>query len=260
MFATTMSDQIPNPAAAVEVRGLKKSFHHVQALRGIDFVAASGRVTALLGPNGSGKTTAIKILMGLLRADAGSARLGGLDCFADRVPAKRLVGYVPDEPIYYEYLTGREVLQFVGEMHGLEPGEIAQRTGPLVTALDLAGALGDFAANYSRGMKKKLSLAAALLHAPPVLLLDEPANGLDPYAIVALRDLLRARAEAGASVLFSTHLLDQAERFCDDAIIIAAGQVVAAGPIAELKARLCAGGSLEDVFFKVTQKAEPAAT
>lgn len=245
----------PSPTGAIEVRGLKKSFHHVQALRGVDFAARAGKVTALLGPNGSGKTTAIKIIMGLLRADEGSATMGGLDCFNDRVEAKRYVGYVPDEPVYYEYLTGREVIHFVGEMHGLRREEIEPRTNPLIASLDLGNALSDFAANYSRGMKKKLALICAFLHEPPALLLDEPANGLDPYAIVALRDLLKARADAGAAVLFSTHLLDQAERFCDDAIIIAAGQVVAAGPIGDLKASMCAGGSLEDVFFKVTQNA-----
>ena len=193
------------------------------------------------------------MLIGQLRPSAGTASVAGLDCFAQRAEVMRITGYLPDEPVFHDYLTGRELLGFVAGLHGLSGAELRERADPLVARLELGGAIDDYAVNYSRGMKKKLALAMALLHRPRLLILDEPANGLDPYAARELLALVREQATAGTTVVFSTHLLEQAERISDRAAILAHGRLVAAGTIAELRQRAAAGGSLEEVFFAVTR-------
>ncbi len=242
------------------VSGLGKRYGDFAAVEGLDLQVPAGTILALLGPNGAGKTTTIRMLIGQLRPSAGSATVAGLDCFARRDEVMRITGYLPDEPVFHDYLTGRELLGFVGGLHGLEREEIRLRADPLVARLELGTALDDYAVNYSRGMKKKLALAMALLHRPRLLILDEPANGLDPYAARELLALVREQAAAGSTVLFSTHLLEQAERISDRAAILAKGRLVAEGTIGELRER-AAGGGLEEVFFAVTQPeaaAEPA--
>lgn len=213
-------------------------------------------LVSLLGPNGAGKTTTIRMLMGILRPSGGTASIAGHDCFSERPEVMVHVGYLPDEPIFYDYLKGREILEFVGEMHGLAGDEIERRANVLVERFDLEDALTDFAVNYSKGMRKKLALTCALLHEPSVLVLDEPTNGLDPYATRTVHALLRERAAQGASVLFSTHLLDQAERLSDRVAILFEGRLAAFGPLEDLRARLAPGGSLEQVFFAVTSETE----
>jgi len=174
-----------------------------------------------------------------------------LDCFADRAEVKRYVGYLPDEPVFYDYLRGGEILRFVGEMHGLRPAEIERQAQPLVDRLDLADALGEYAVNYSRGMKKKLAAICSLLHDPEVLIMDEPTNGLDPFATRTMHELIRKKARAGKSVFFSTHLLDQAERLCDRVGILNKGRIAAVGRLEELRAHLSKDSSLEEIFLFV---------
>src|SRR4051794_7818156 len=164
----------------VETYGLSKRYADFEAVSDLNMQVGGGVLFALLGPNGAGKTTTIRMLMGILQPSVGSARIAGLDCFADRVEVKRRVGYLPDEPIFYDYLRGREIIHFVGEMHGLNSRQIEDRAGPLLQRLDLTNAIEEFAVNYSRGMKKKLALICALLHDPALLILDEPTSGLDP--------------------------------------------------------------------------------
>jgi ABC-2 type transport system ATP-binding protein len=192
--------------------------------------------------------------MGFLKASEGKARIAGLDCFERRVELMRLVGYLPDDPVFYDYLRGREIIEFAGEMHGLSANEIRERSAPLVETLELGDALEDFAANYSRGMKKKLSLVCALVHEPKLLILDEPTSGLDPLATRRLNQLLLARQQAGATILLSSHLLDQVERLCQRMAIVSAGRIAAVGTLDELRADLHPGGTLEDVFFAVAAK------
>ena len=242
----------------VRLRGLAKRFGTVGAVDGIDLDVAPGAVVALLGPNGAGKTTTIRMLMGQLRPSAGSATVAGHDCFSARDQVMALTGYVPDEPSFHDYLTGRELLRFVGAMHGLDAATIGARASRWVERLNLGEAIDDFAVNYSKGMRKKLALALALLPAPRLLICDEPANGLDPHASRDLLALVRELAADGTTVLFSTHLLDQAEKVADRAAIIARGRLLAEGPIAELRAAAATGGSLEDAFFALT--APPAAS
>jgi len=231
---------------------LRKDYGQFTAVRDLAFSVEKGEVFGFLGPNGAGKTTTIRIMMGILVPTSGQVMIDGLDCQQDRVEVKRRVGYLPDNPIFYDYLRGREILEFVGEMHGQARAEAQARAHQLLRDLALADAGEDFAVNYSTGMKKKLGLACALIHDPPVLILDEPTNGLDPRAARDVQERLRHAAGQGKTIFLSTHLLDMAQRLCTRVGIIDRGDLVAAGPLAELQEKVVPGGSLEEVFLKVT--------
>ncbi len=248
-------DRHSAPTPLVEIHGLTKAFGTFEAVKELDLLVPAGEIFALLGPNGAGKTTTIRMLMGILAPTSGFARIDRLDCFADRVEVKRSVGYLPDEPIFYDYLRGSEIIRFAGDMHGLGRREIDARTRPLIEQLELADALDEFAANYSRGMKKKLALICAMIHDPALLILDEPTNGLDPFATRALHELIRAKAAEGRTIFFSTHLLDQAEKLCTRIAILSKGRLAAHGTLAELRARMATDSSLEEIFFAVAADA-----
>lgn len=242
----------PEAASTIlETRGLTKRFGSFEAVRDLSLEVRRGEIYAFLGPNGAGKTTTIRMIMGILAPTSGSAFVAGLDCFADRVEVKRRVGYLPDDPAFYEYLRGREILQFVGEMHGIARKEIDSISGALVERFGLEDALEEFAANYSRGMKKKLGMVCTLLHDPDLLILDEPTNGLDPMSSRTLHEVIREKAAHGKSVFFSTHLLDQAEKLCHRVAILYEGKKAAAGTPEELSRNRVEGGSLEEIFFAV---------
>jgi ABC-2 type transport system ATP-binding protein len=232
---------------------LGKNYGEFTAVRDLDFSVESGEVFGFLGPNGAGKTTTIRMLMGILVPTSGRITVDGLDCHKDRVAVKRRVGYLPDNPLFYDFLRGREILEFVGEMHGLSRGEARSRAGMLLGDFGLDDAAEEYAVNYSTGMKKKLGLACALIHDPAVLILDEPTNGLDPRASHEVQERLLHAAARGKTIFLSTHLLDMAERLCGRVGIIDKGRLVAVGPLRELKDKVVPGGSLEEVFLKVTQ-------
>jgi len=236
----------------VQIDNLSKRYGDFDAVSQLTLKVGAGELFALLGPNGAGKTTTIRMLMGILQPTTGSARIGGLDCFADRVQVMRLVGYLPDEPVFYDYLRGGEIIRFVGEMHGFSKADIARRTDPLIERLELGDAVNEFAVNYSKGMKKKLALICAMLHHPALLILDEPTNGLDPFATRTLHEIMRDKVAGGTTVFFSTHLLDQAEKLCSRVAIIHRGRLAAAGTLAELRADRPPESSLEEVFFALT--------
>ncbi|HEU4582092.1 MAG TPA: ABC transporter ATP-binding protein [Polyangiaceae bacterium] len=240
----------------IVIEGLSKSYGGFPALQAIRLELARGEVFGVLGRNGAGKTTLLRILMGLLMPSSGSAHILGLDCFADRVRLKRLIGYLPDTPFFYDHLTGRELIRFMAEVHDLGARESAERSQRLLEELQLADAADDFVTNYSLGMKKKLALILALLHEPPVLILDEPTTGLDPLASRQIRGLIRSYADRGRSVLLSTHWLEMAESVCDRVGIIHQGRLAALGTPRELRAQFeatrGAGAKLEDVFFELT--------
>ena len=240
----------------VVIEGLSKRYGDFTAVDGLDLTVPPGEIFALLGPNGAGKTTTIRMLMGILEPTAGSARIDGRDCFQDRAEVKRSVGYLPDEPVFYDYLRASELIRFVGEMHGLRPREIDAAALPLVERPGLREDLDEFATNFSKGMKKKLATVCALLHNPRLLILDEPTNGLDPFATRTMHEFIREMAAEGKSIFFSTHLLDQAEKLCHRVGIVHKGKLAAIGRLDELRNSLTAGGSLEDVFFAVTAPEE----
>jgi ABC-2 type transport system ATP-binding protein len=246
---------VPSPIVAIQ--GLTKSYGAFTAVLDLDLDIAPGELFALLGPNGAGKTTTMRLLMGILRPSRGTARIDGRDCFADRIEVKRLVGFLPDEPVFHDYLRGMEIIRFVGKMHGLTSVEIDARAWPLLEQMGLADATDEYAVNYSRGMKKKLGLVCALLHEPKVLILDEPTSGLDPIGTRRLHELLREKVRSGTTVLLSSHLLDQVERLCERMAIISDGRLAAVGTLEELRRRGTAESSLEEIFFAVASGATP---
>jgi ABC-2 type transport system ATP-binding protein len=242
----------------IEFLALSKTYGAFRALAPLTLTVSKGEMFGFLGPNGAGKTTTIRMMMSILVPSGGAVRIAGLDCHRDAAEVKRHVGYLPDSPIFYDYLRGREILQFIGEMHGLTRAESQLRAQRLMAELGLDEVSEEFAVNYSMGMKKKLGLACALIHEPSVLILDEPTNGLDPRAARDVQQRLRKSAEDGMTIFLSTHILDMAERLCSRIGIIHHGELVATGSPQELKDKVTSGGTLEEVFLAVTAESEEA--
>jgi ABC-type multidrug transport system ATPase subunit len=241
----------------VTIQHVTKTFGDKVALDDVSLDIPSGQVCGLLGPNGAGKTTLFRLLMGILKASSGVLRISGLDAFDDRVAVKRLIGFLPDEPVFYSYLSGREVLELSAAMHGLDPSKALGRLEPLIHRMRLADDLDNYAEDYSRGMKKKLGLLLAMLHQPRLLVLDEPTNGLDVEATRLFYELIEEATADGTTVLFSTHLMDHVSRICSDVAIIREGKLVATGGLAELLKRF-GEASLESLFLKLTAEPQQA--
>ena len=237
----------------VLVEHISKTFGDKKALTDVSFRVPAGQICGLLGPNGAGKTTLFRLLMGILKATDGRILVDGRDAFDDRVAVKRLIGFLPDEPVFYSYLSGREHLRLSAAMHGIEVDEAMARVEPLVARLRLAEDLDNYAEEYSRGMKKKLGLIMAMLHQPRVLVLDEPTNGLDVESTHQFYDLIFETARAGTTVVFSTHLMDHVTRLCSHAVIINEGVMVANGSIDELRASH-GQADLEQIFLQLTAR------
>jgi ABC-2 type transport system ATP-binding protein len=242
--------KVPAPAA-IQVRGLTKLFRKQPAVDGLTFDVARGRFFGFLGPNGAGKSTTIKMLTGLLRPTAGEVTIEGLPLATDLLGIKRIIGVLPEELPLYERLTGEEYLHFAGRMYGLGRDETRGRTDELLQFLSLNDDRGKLIVDYSQGMRKKVALAAALIHSPRVLFLDEPLNGIDPVSGRVVTDLLRRLAGKGVTLFFTTHVLDVVERLCDEVAIIDHGRIVAQGTLDEIRAGGGRDGSLEDVFLKL---------
>jgi ABC-type multidrug transport system ATPase subunit len=189
--------------------------------------------------------------MGILKATEGALQIDGHDAFEDRVQVKRLIGFLPDEPVFYSYLSGREILELSAAMHGLDVRATMDRLVPVIARLRLAEDINNYAEDYSRGMKKKLGLLLAMLHEPKLLVLDEPTNGLDVESTHLFYDLILDEAKQGTTILFSTHLMDHVTKLCSHAVIINEGTVVAKGSLDELRTRFNQA-SLEDIFLKLT--------
>ena len=238
---------------ALVVEGLTKVFRGQTAVDHLSFRVARGRFFGFLGPNGAGKSTTIKMLTGLLRPTAGDAVVEGVRLSQDLLGVKRVIGILPEELPLYERLTGEEYLQFAGRMYGLPRAETGRRSAELLEFLTLADDRGKLIADYSQGMKKKLALAAALIHNPRVLFLDEPLNGIDPVSGRVVTDLLRRMTAKGVTLFFTTHVLDVVERLCDEVAVIDRGRIVAQGTIDDIRTQREVGqdASLEDVFLKL---------
>jgi ABC-type multidrug transport system ATPase subunit len=241
----------------VSIEHATKSFGGKIALDDVSFSIPSGQICGLLGPNGAGKTTLFRLLMGILKASSGVLEIAGLDAFEDRVAVKRLIGFLPDEPVFYSYLSGRELLELSAGMHGLDIYAAMEWIEPLAQRLRLADDLDNYAEDFSRGMKKKLGLLLAMLHRPRLLVLDEPTNGLDVESTHLFYDLIGEAAAGGTTILFSTHLMDHVTRLCSHAVIINEGSVIAQGSLAELKEHY-AEESLESLFLKLTARPHQA--
>jgi len=239
----------------IETFALTKRYGDKTALDRLSLRVEAGEVMGFLGPNGSGKTTTIRLLMGLLRPTEGRATILGRDCHGDAVALKRDVGYLPDEPFLYPYLSGLEILELVAGLHGFSRAETRRRAGVAAEQMGLGEAATAYSITYSLGMKKRLALAMALVHEPQVLILDEPTNGLDPRGAREMRETIGRLAATGRTVFLSTHLLEAAERLCHRVAIIRRGVLQAVGAPAELRARYAAAPdvSLEDLFLQVTE-------
>jgi len=237
----------------LEAEGLSKQFGAKLAVDDVSLRLAPGEIVGLLGPNGAGKTTTLKILLGMLRPTRGRASVLGLDCATQAIAIKQRVGYSPDEPSFYDFLTGRETLQFVTHVRGGDAVRSLAELGPMVEVLELTSDLDRFVAGYSLGMKKKLALLVALAHAPELLLLDEPTNGLDPPSAVKMRRHLQELAAAGVTVVLSTHLLDMADKLCTRVLLMDHGRLIFDGTptAARHAAQLGDEASLEDAFLKL---------
>jgi ABC-2 type transport system ATP-binding protein len=240
------------------VTGLRKSFDRV-AVDSLDLTIAAGEIYALLGPNGAGKTTTLRMICGLLKPDEGSIEIAGIDALARPLDAKRIMAWLPDEPLLYDRLTPLEYLEFVAGLWSV-PTELArERAEALLTELGLWPHRGELCEGFSRGMRQKAALAGALLHDPELLIMDEPLSGLDAAASRQVKDLLRGRALAGRTVILTTHVLEVAERLADRIGIIAGGRMVAEGSFAELRDRSAPGHTtLEDIFLHVTAESAAA--
>lgn len=242
-----------SPPDLVQIDGASKSFGDKLALRDVTFSVPSGQICGLLGPNGAGKTTLFRLLMGILKPTHGRLLVDGRDAFEERVEVKRLIGFLPDEPVFYSYLSGQEVLELSAAMHGLNVQAAMRRMEPIISQLRLAEDICNYAEDYSRGMKKKLGLLLALLHEPKLLVLDEPTNGLDVESTHLFYQLISETAMQGTTVLFSTHLMDHVTKLCSHAVIINEGALVAKGSLNELHSEF-GEASLEDIFLKLTAR------
>ena len=240
-------------ANALEATSLAKSFGTTRAVDRLTFTLRRGEILGLLGPNGSGKSTTMKMILGILKPDAGSAKVYGRDVLTDPIGVKEVSGYVPETPQLYEFLSGVEYLDFVGDMYGMGPAAKKERISQFLKALELDGHENDMISGYSQGMKQKVTITAALMNKPRLLVVDEGLNGLDPRSAKIVKDLLRELAREGVAILFSTHILEIAEAICDRVLIMQRGNLLAEGTPAELRRRAgMPGSTLEDVFLKMT--------
>ncbi len=242
----------------IETSHLVKRFGDKAAVNDVSFDVSGGEIFGFLGPNGAGKTTTIKVIVGLLKPTSGTVKVCGFDVQQQPLQTKASSGYVPDEPNLYAKLSGRELLRFVGDLYELDAGRINRRIDELLRLFDLADVGDNTIDSYSHGMQQKTSLAAALMHDPKVLVLDEPTVGLDPKSARLIKDILRQLAERGAAVMLSTHIMEIAERMCDRIGIINKGQLVAVGTMTELRGQGKGETSLEDIFLELTGGVEDA--
>jgi len=235
---------VPDATPALRLSGLTKRFGATLAVDAIDLTVPSGSFFGLVGPNGAGKTTTLSMSTGLLRPDAGTAYIHDVDVWADPVAAKRLVGNLSDGVRLFDRLTGFQLVMYAGLLHGMPRDVVQERAAELLKVLDLEGAGGTLVVDYSAGMTKKVALACALVHAPRLLVLDEPFESVDPVSAANIRDILETFVGSGGTVIVSSHVMDLVQRMCDHVAVIARGVVLAAGTTDEVRA----GSTLEDRF------------
>jgi ABC-2 type transport system ATP-binding protein len=243
----------------IEFRNVSRNYGRKIAVANLELVVPAGEIFAFLGPNGAGKTTSIKMLVGLLRPSVGEVRVCGFDVVTECRQANSRVGFIPDEPYLYDKLTGREFLNFIAGMYGLDGRTGNERMAREIARFELDDFVDDLCESYSHGMKQRVALAAALLHDPDVLVLDEPTVGLDPRTIRLVKDLLRARVAAGTTIFMSTHSLSLAEELADRVGIVDRGRLKCVGTLDELQSQSDAGRlTLEQLFLKLTAADTPA--
>jgi ABC-2 type transport system ATP-binding protein len=241
--------ELADPLAPVVVRatGLVKRFGSTTAVSGIDLQVRAGSFYGIVGPNGAGKTTTLSMITGLLRPNAGSIHVHGIDVWAKPVQAKRLIGVLPDRLRLFDRLTGAQLLYYSGTLRGLDHRVVRERSADLAAAFGLEDALNRLVADYSAGMTKKIALACAMIHSPRVLVLDEPFESVDPVSAVNVTEILQKYVASGGTVLLSSHGMDLIQRVCDHVAIIVEGAVLASGTIAEVRGT----ATLEERFIEL---------
>jgi ABC-2 type transport system ATP-binding protein len=237
----------------IEAIGLTKMFSEFTAVNELSFAVATGEIYGLLGPNGSGKSTTMRMLLGLLKPTSGTARIMGHDIEKEIVAAKRIMGYVPEEPVLPERLTGWEYVNYVSDIWRINRGpEREEEIDEILTLLDIKDASDDLIETYSKGMARKIGLVAALIHRPQVLILDEVQAGIDPRGAATIKEILNGLRSRGATILMSTHVLEIAEQMCDRIGIINEGKLIAEGTMDELRVQAKGQSSLEEIFLSLT--------
>ena len=239
----------------LEVRGLSKRYNRIPAVDNVNFRIEAHRILGYLGPNGSGKSTTVKMITGLLEPSAGQILLDGVNIQDDLVAYKRRIGYVPEEPHLYPHLSGKEYLQLVGRLRGMRAKILDEKIDVFLTLFGLYEDRYVSLQSYSKGMRQKILLCAALLHNPDVLIFDEPFSGLDVTAALVFRNLLKALAKEGKIILYSSHVLEVVEKVCDEVLILRKGTVVAHDSVERLR-DLLSSPSLEDIFAQLTQQTD----
>lgn len=237
----------PQAGAAVEIRGLTKLFDDKVAVDRINLAIPSGSFYGLVGRNGAGKTTTISMVTGMLQPTEGTALIRGIDMWAEPLKAKAHLGVLPDGVHLFDKLTGEQLITYSGYLHDIDKETVASRVKDLLAAMDLTDAAGRAVADYSAGMTKKIALAAALIHAPSVLILDEPFEAVDPVSAANIQDILRGFVASGGTVILSSHVMDLVQRLCDHVAIMDSGRILAAGTVDEVRA----GTSLEERFVQL---------
>jgi ABC-2 type transport system ATP-binding protein len=240
----------------IELNRVSKSYNkgRVKAVDELTLTVRPGEIFGFLGPNGAGKTTTLKLIVGLLRPDAGTILVDGIDTQKDPLAAKAVTTYVPDTPAIYERLTGLEYLNFIGDVYGVPKADRLRRIEKWLDIFELADSVSSPIQSYSHGMKQKIVLIAALLPAPRVMVLDEPMVGLDARSAHAMKEMMRTHCAGGGTLFFSTHIMEVAEKLCDRLAIIHKGRLIAQGTLEELRARDQEDESLEKIFLELTEK------
>jgi len=237
----------------IELKNLTKRFGNTLAVDRLNLSVAKGEIFGFIGPNGAGKTTTIRMLAGVLAPSEGEVSVNGISMAAEPVAAKRSIGFIPDRPFLYEKLTGMEFMRFSADLYGVGDGSFRQKAGGLLARFSLHDWADELIEAYSHGMRQRLVIAAALLHDPRTIIVDEPMVGLDPAGIRLVKDLLREQARQGVTIFMSTHTLSIAEDLCDRIGVIHRGRLIATGTTGDLRGTaLLAEGDLEEVFLRLT--------
>jgi ABC-2 type transport system ATP-binding protein len=238
----------------IELDQVTKYYGNKIAVSDLSLSVGKGEMFAFLGPNGAGKTTTIKLMCGLLFPTSGTIRIAGHDLHAEGQKARQVISYVPDQPFLYEKLTGREILWFIADMYAMPRDHASQRIEDMIRTFGLREFVDDLTEKYSHGMRQRTVFAAALLHEPQVLIVDEPTVGLDPRSVKLLKDLLLQEAARGVTIFLSTHSLDIAEELADRIGVVASGRLIGYGTLDNLKVEAELDGTLEEVFLKLTEE------
>jgi ABC-type multidrug transport system, ATPase component len=240
----------------IEISGVSKAYNHgtVKAIDGVSLTIRDGEIFGFLGPNGAGKTTLIKMITGILNADEGTIKINDKEISREPIEAKMQFGFVPDDPNIFTRLTGIEYLNFMADMYSVPPAIRLERMQALLQRFEMSDAAGDLIQSFSHGMRQKIMVIGAMMHNPPVWILDEPMTGLDPRSSYDLKEMMREHADAGNTVFFSTHVLEVAEKICDRLAIINKGRVILYGSMAEIHQHARENQSLENLFLELTEK------